>query len=106
MVQKKALQSKKQLRQDLFSRIITHVIGNPARSKVLANYEMHSLLESTLSIDNGKGGLISEDIFNLVPSSRQWSKSLPSKFSLNLNVEGRTNAKIPYEIKPPLNYTY
>ena len=73
---------------------------------------MHSLLESTLSIDNGKGGLISEDIFNLVPSSRQWSKSLPSSFKLNLKVEGSTNAKIPYdkiflpyEIKPPLNYT-
>ena len=44
--------------------------------KVLTNYEMHSLLESTLSIDNGKGGLILEAIFNLVPCCSKMNKCL------------------------------
>ena len=58
-----------------------------------------------------KGGLISEGIFNLVPSSRKWTKCLSLTFQPNVknlrvvilfnSLEDGTKLKMPSDIKSP-----
>ena len=53
-----------------------------------------------------KGGVISEGIFSLVPSSKKWTKYLSLNFFWDNDFvhcfEDGTKLKIPSEIKPPL----
>ena len=50
-----------------------------------------------------KGGLISEGIFNLVPTSKECVKSLSINISIQVEKSLGTKLKIPSEIKLPLS---
>ena len=50
-----------------------------------------------------KGGLISEGIFNLVPTSKECVKSLSINFLIQVEKSLGTKLKIPSEIKLPLS---